>query len=390
MCRKVFVVQGGVTATISNLTVQNGNGNAPPGSGIENHGILTLSSMAVVNNGVGGGSPGGGIYNSGNAQLTLQQSLVANNVGQNGGGLEMNNGVTMQTSRSLGTRALFGAIFSTGFVGWPHCRRSMLNVTITQNTATLATAGGGISWGNADPLTVRDTIVANNQPKNCAGTFTSQGNNLEDTNTCNFNQPGDLANTPAGLDPAGLKDNGGPTQTVRILNTSAAFNGVTCGAPARRRRRTSGASYAAPGPALRHWRRGAGAPGRRHQPDGIVDVRDYGVWRTNFGQTNCGNPADLDGNCIVDIRDYGIWRMHFGEVASDSHGAGPRPRAPARETRASTKSVRAWRRARRLQRGRPRRPARWAAPLALRCASGLGALGAVSLAPPLLSLGHEP
>src|SRR5262249_10854202 len=32
-----------------------------------------------------------------------------------------------------------------------------------------------------------------------------------------------------------------------------------------------------------------------------------------FGATNCGNPADADGNCLVDIRDYGIWRLHFGE-----------------------------------------------------------------------------
>src|SRR5437764_8074827 len=39
--------------------------------------------------------------------------------------------------------------------------------------------------------------------------------------------------------------------------------------------------------------------------DGIVDIRDYGVWRQNFGQTDCGNPADLNGDCIVDIRDYG-------------------------------------------------------------------------------------
>src|SRR4051794_39886651 len=49
--------------------------------------------------------------------------------------------------------------------------------------------------------------------------------------------------------------------------------------------------------------------------DGIVDIRDYGVWRQNFGQTNCGNPADLDSNCIVDIRDYGIWRANFGHTA---------------------------------------------------------------------------
>jgi hypothetical protein len=47
--------------------------------------------------------------------------------------------------------------------------------------------------------------------------------------------------------------------------------------------------------------------------DGFVDIRDYAVWRANFGQTNCGNPADADRNCLVDIRDYGIWRQHFGE-----------------------------------------------------------------------------
>src|SRR5204863_7260219 len=48
--------------------------------------------------------------------------------------------------------------------------------------------------------------------------------------------------------------------------------------------------------------------------DGIVDIRDYGVWRQQFGATDCGNPADLDGNCIVDIRDYGIWRQNFGQT----------------------------------------------------------------------------
>jgi hypothetical protein len=204
----------------------------------------------------------------------------------------------------------------------------MLNVTITQNTATLATAGGGISW-TGDPLTVRNTIVANNQPKNCSGTFTSQGNNLEDTNTCGFNQPGDLSNTPAGLDPLGLKDNGGPTQTVRILNTSAAFNGVTVGAcppPSVDQRGQTRPQ----GPRCDIGAVELVLPIGDINQDGIVDIRDYGVWRTNFGQTNCGNPADLDGNCLVDIRDYGIWRMHFGEVASDEMRPGAGSPAPAR------------------------------------------------------------
>jgi MYXO-CTERM domain-containing protein len=54
--------------------------------------------------------------------------------------------------------------------------------------------------------------------------------------------------------------------------------------------------------------------------DGIVDIRDYGVWRQNFGQTNCGNRADLTGDCMVDVQDYGVWRANFGHTA----GAAPR------------------------------------------------------------------
>jgi hypothetical protein len=60
--------------------------------------------------------------------------------------------------------------------------------------------------------------------------------------------------------------------------------------------------------------------------DGIVDVRDYGIWRQHFAATDCGNPADVNLDCVVDIRDYGLWRQHFGE------GAQPRPaqRQPGR------------------------------------------------------------
>jgi hypothetical protein len=322
---RVFQIQPGVTATIAGLTVRNGTGLL--GSGIANSGILILTSVAVINNGVVG-TAGGGIFNNGNAQLTMQQVLVANNIGTNGGGLEMNHGASMTNVTFFGNRGAFGAIFDAGFVGAPGAA-SMLNVTIAQNTATVASAGGGITWGNTDQLTIRNTIVANNQPRNCVGTLTSQGNNLEDTNTCGFTQPGDLPSTPAGLDPAGLQNNGGPTQTVRIQNTSAAFNGVTVGAcppPSVDQRGMTRPQ----GPRCDIGAVELALPIGDINQDGIVDIRDYGVWRTNFGQTNCGNPADLDGNCLVDIRDYGIWRQHFGEVASDSMQPGPGSHAPAR------------------------------------------------------------
>src|SRR4051812_21145442 len=48
--------------------------------------------------------------------------------------------------------------------------------------------------------------------------------------------------------------------------------------------------------------------------DGLVDIRDYGLWRQAFGAIDCGNPADLNGDCIVDIQDYGIWRQNFGQT----------------------------------------------------------------------------
>jgi MYXO-CTERM domain-containing protein len=59
--------------------------------------------------------------------------------------------------------------------------------------------------------------------------------------------------------------------------------------------------------------------------DGIVDVRDYGLWRQHFGEgagaaalsarTGAALIGDLNGDGIVDIRDYSIWRANFGHTA---------------------------------------------------------------------------
>ena len=94
-------------------------------------------------------------------------------------------------------------------------------------------------------------------------------------------------------------------------------------------------------PAQATVQRGAGRVGQSPtlvgdiNNDGIVDIRDYGLWRLAFGATACGNPADLDGNCIVDIRDYGIWRTNFGHVGPAGTGAAQRA-APATGTATPT------------------------------------------------------
>src|SRR5258708_4164515 len=65
--------------------------------------------------------------------------------------------------------------------------------------------------------------------------------------------------------------------------------------------------------------------------DGIVDIRDYGIWRQQFGATDCGNPADLNGDCIVHIRDYGISRQHLRQTVPTLA-----PTSPATSTRMPT------------------------------------------------------
>jgi hypothetical protein len=55
----------------------------------------------------------------------------------------------------------------------------------------------------------------------------SLGHNLSDDGSCSFlTAIGDLNNTPAALDPGGLRNNGGPTNTIALLPNSRAVNAI--------------------------------------------------------------------------------------------------------------------------------------------------------------------
>ncbi len=74
---------------------------------------------------------------------------------------------------------------------------------------------------------MKNVIVANSSSSgNCVGVVTSLGHNLSDDASCSLTGPGDLNNIPAGLDPGGLQNNGGLTETVALLPTSQAKNAV--------------------------------------------------------------------------------------------------------------------------------------------------------------------
>ncbi len=76
----VFTVEGGVTAGISGLTIDDGESNE--GGGIFNFGALTLADAILSGNSATGG---GAIYNGGS--LTLTDATVSGNSGSDGGGI---------------------------------------------------------------------------------------------------------------------------------------------------------------------------------------------------------------------------------------------------------------------------------------------------------------
>ena len=190
------------TVTLTNSTVSGNSADFGGGDGIFNYGgTVTLTNSTVSGNfpSVSAGTYGGGIYNQ-SGTVTLTNSTVSGNSADYGGGI--NN---------------FGML-------------TLTNSTISGN-------GGSFSLGiwrgiaNFGTLTLKSTIVAANYP-NCfssvGATSISDGYNLSDDAYCSdfLTSTSDNNNIPAGLDPFGLQDNGGPTKTIALLPTSPAVDAI--------------------------------------------------------------------------------------------------------------------------------------------------------------------
>ncbi|MHB8625625.1 MAG: choice-of-anchor Q domain-containing protein [Aggregatilineales bacterium] len=272
---QVFIVNNGVTATISGLTIANGKISGNVGGGIYNSGTLTVSNSLVssntgdqgggiynhvgtltVNNSTisgntaptGGG--GGGIYNSGT--LTVDNSTFSGNTASGGGGGIFDSGtLTVNNSTFSGNTAVDGAgivdygssavisnsTFSSnigynggGFLANTTGATTIGNSTLANNSAT-GSADGGVGNYGTGPVDLLSTIVSNNTgsagPGDTAGTLTTLGHNLVQTpGTVIFNGTGDQTGVDPLLGP--LANNGGPTQTLSIPVNSPAYQHGDC------------------------------------------------------------------------------------------------------------------------------------------------------------------
>ena len=213
----VFQVDSGVTAAISGLAIEDGSASA--GGGIDNAGTLTVTDSTVSGNTATIGD-GGGIDNAGT--LTVTDSTLSGNTATigDGGGIDNAGTLTVTDSTLSGNSAgsLGGGIDNAGTL-------TVTDSTLSGNSAV--DAAGVATSGN---LSLGATIVANSTSGgDCYGTPSDDlGYNLDDDGTCRFSTTNhDLPNTNPLLDPSGLQDNGGPTQTIALESGSPAIAKVT-------------------------------------------------------------------------------------------------------------------------------------------------------------------
>jgi hypothetical protein len=196
---RVVLVFSGAEFNLKNLTVADGKAASGGGGGIANNGALTVTNSTFSGNSA---DEGGGINNTSGSTLEVTNSTFSGNSAVFGGGI--NNFGTLEVNNS----------------------------TFSGNSAS--DQGGGIRHAPPGTATLKNTILANSPSGgNCFGTvpITDDGYNIEDADTCGFsaaNNSQPSTATPL-LDPNGLQNNGGPTQTIKLVKGSPALNAIPKG-----------------------------------------------------------------------------------------------------------------------------------------------------------------
>jgi predicted outer membrane repeat protein len=250
---RLLSVDAASTVTLDGLAIRSGLAAAGPGGAIDNSGTLTVKRSTFSGN---TGGNGGALYDAAGATLDVQDStftsntatsvgggailvlgsttversaLVGNTASINGGAINVQgSGTATVTSSTLaGNRSgsLGGALSNLG-------RLTVQRSTLADNTAP---SGAVIAAGNANVTFAADLIAAQASGAACNPANTAivdAGYNLDTDGTCisptapatgsHNGQTADGASTyGAVLDAylaAALADNGGPSQTLALLN----------------------------------------------------------------------------------------------------------------------------------------------------------------------------
>jgi hypothetical protein len=251
----VAVDSGGGGIANGNGTVNVTNSTLSGNSAVVGGGISTFSGSTVnVTNStlsgnftVGGNGEGGGIFNDSGTVNVTNSTLSGNSAGSSGGGgiFTFGGGTVNVTNSTLSGNSTTG---TGGGIDDLDSTVNVINSTLSRNSSagTGNNGGGGIgiSSGFNGPVNARGSIIALNTATSAFlgpdvfGPFTTQGYNLIGeadgstgfTNNLNNDQVGSSASPlDPKLDPNGLQNNGGPTQTIALLFGSPAIDKATNG-----------------------------------------------------------------------------------------------------------------------------------------------------------------
>ena len=217
---------GYTTFSLANLTLSHGNGSE--GGAIFSAAVLTVQRCTFSNNYSGFG---GAIFNGGSATIS-DSTFTGNNSSGGGGAIGGGVGSVANSTFSSNHTDGYGSAISTNF-GNPR-DFTITSSTFSGNTAPLPDTGFG---GAIEGATISSSILANNTGGNCPNLMNvvSAGHNISDDATCGFGASTGANDQPLGdgvdpkLDPNGLRNNGGPTQTVALQSNSPAINAIPIG-----------------------------------------------------------------------------------------------------------------------------------------------------------------
>ncbi|WP_374681439.1 DUF4347 domain-containing protein, partial [Accumulibacter sp.] len=238
---RVFDIQAGVTATLSDVTIRGGSLTSSVGAGVRvqagatlnlfrvvvtentttkdaaglyNSGTLNATDTTISNNAAS--LWGGGLYNDGGVVVLDRVTISGNSTSKDGGGIYNDGGSVALTNVTVSGNAASqkgGGIYTDSVI-------TVTNSTIANNSS--GAGAGGIHKQGSGGATLKNTILANNVGGNSNGSLTSLGYNIDTANTAGLAGTGDKINTDPLLGP--LQYNGGTVKTHALLTGSPAIN----------------------------------------------------------------------------------------------------------------------------------------------------------------------
>jgi len=249
---RVFYVAPGAKLRLNKLTVSDGLAeNFQKGGGVHNQGgrLTIVKSTISDNSAFLGGGVGTETSGGTGGKVTVKNSTFSgNSAGDSGGGLYI---LVATASVSNSTFSKNSAPAGGGINNSNFSTLTVTNSTFSENSAS--NNGGGITNGGTtltvesstfaansaffggsirkvsdNSTTLRNTILAS-AGANCAagpggGPPTDGGYNIDNGTSCGFSASTSKSTTDPKLDPLGLQNNGGRTQTIALQEGSPAID----------------------------------------------------------------------------------------------------------------------------------------------------------------------